>query len=217
MRPHTDTIQQQQQRHQLVQLLQKQGITDQRLLRAIAVVPRHLFMPDALQHKAYENKAFPIGEEQTISQPYTVAYMTTLLEVMPGEKILEIGTGSAYQAVLLAEMGADVYTIERQKKLFDRYKQFDYLQRYRRLHCFYGDGYKGLPAIAPFDKILITAAPPGIPEELGTQLKTGGWMVAPVGPAGMQRMLRLTKLANGELTEEVFDKFAFVPMLKGKQ
>lgn len=217
MKQVTDTIQQQTKRHQLVELLKRQGIVDQRLLEAIDAVPRHLFMPVELQAKAYENRAFPIGEDQTISQPYTVAYMTSLLEIQPGDKVLEIGTGSAYQAAILAQMGADVYTIERQKKLFNRNQKFDYLNRYPNLHCYYGDGYKGLPEKAPFDKILITAAPPGIPEDLGAQLKTGGWMVAPVGPAGMQRMLRLTKMADGQLTEEVFDKFAFVPMLKGKQ
>ena len=217
MKQVVDSLQQQQLRQHLVADLVSQGITDSRLLKALYEVPRHLFMPPHLQDKAYIDKAFPIGEGQTISQPYTVAYQTSLLEVEPGDKILEIGTGSAYQAAILAEMGAVVYTIERQKKLYERNRHFVFLQRYANLHCCYGDGYKGWPAEAPFDKILITAAPPGIPEALGDQLRTGGYMVAPVGPPGLQRMLRLTKQPNGELEEEVFDKFSFVPMLKGKQ
>lgn len=213
----SDTKRQQEKRQRLVDLLRKQGIADERLLDALNTVARHTFMPPGLVDRAYENRAFPIGEDQTISQPYTVAYMTALLQVQPGDKILEIGTGSAYQAVILAQMGAIVHTIERQRKLYDRYKNFELLHRYPNLHCYYGDGYAGLPHEAPFDSILITAAPPGIPIELGNQLKQGGIMVAPVGPAGMQRMLRLTRIGPGQLTEEVFDKFAFVPMLKGKQ
>lgn len=212
-----DTPQQQQQRQRLVAALAGKGITDTLVLNALKKVPRHLFMPPDLQDQAYVDRAFPIGEDQTISQPFTVAYQTSLLEVKPGEKILEIGTGSAYQAAILAEMGAIVYTIERQKKLYNRNRTFVFLKRYPHLHCCYGDGYKGWPGAAPFDKILITAAPPAIPETLGRQLKTGGYMVVPVGPPGLQRMLRLTKQPTGELEEEVFDKFSFVPMLKGKE
>ncbi|WP_276484070.1 protein-L-isoaspartate(D-aspartate) O-methyltransferase [Paraflavitalea pollutisoli] len=213
----SDTKRQREKRQRLVDLLRKQGITDERLLDALNTVARHAFMPPELVDRAYENRAFPIGEDQTISQPFTVAYMTALLHVQPGDKILEVGTGSAYQAVLLAELGAIVHSIERQRKLYDRYKDFELLKRYPNLHCYYGDGYAGLPHEAPFDSILLTAAPPGIPVELGHQLKNGGVLVAPVGPAGMQRMLRLTKNVDGALTEEVFDKFSFVPMLPGKQ
>lgn len=217
MKRNADTIRQQEKRQKLVDALRTQGITDERLLTALNTIPRHLFIPPRLIDRAYENRAFPIGADQTISQPYTVAYMTELLHVHPGDKILEIGTGSAYQAVVLAEMGAHVYTIERQQILYDRYQHFRLLRHYPHLHCYFGDGYAGLPQEAPFDGILITAAPPGIPEELGSQLRTGGSMVVPVGPAGMQRMLRLMKTASGELIEEVFDRFSFVPMLKGTQ
>lgn len=212
-----DTAEQQQQRRNLVEEVKRKGITDKKVLDALYKVPRHLFMPINLRHKAYEDKAFPIGEEQTISQPFTVAYQTQLLEVKPREKILEIGTGSAYQAVVLAVLGANVYTIERQKKLYDKNLKFAYLRQIPNLHFCYGDGYKGWPSEAPFDKILITAAPPSVPEILGEQLKTGGYMVAPVGPPGLQRMLRLTKTKDGILEEEIFDKFSFVPMLEGRQ
>ncbi|HVX51474.1 MAG TPA: hypothetical protein VHB48_15025, partial [Chitinophagaceae bacterium] len=161
----------------------------------------------------------PIGEGQTISQPYTVAYQTQLLQVKMGDKILEVGTGSAYQATVLAEMGARVYTIERQKKLFDfRQKNYQFAGRYRSINFIYGDGFAGLPTIAPFDKIIVTAAAPYIPPRLIEQIKTGGIMVIPVDDAtGNQRMLRLTKRADGSYNEEVFDYFSFVPMLGGKK
>jgi protein-L-isoaspartate(D-aspartate) O-methyltransferase len=162
------------------------------------------------------DKAFPIGEGQTISQPYTVAYQTQLLQVKPSDRVLEIGTGSAYQAVLLAEMAAEVFSIERQKKLYLRNKEFYYLKLFNNLHLFYGDGYEGLPAYAPFDKILITAAAPYIPQALAHQLKRGGMMVLPLGEEHPQKMTRLTKLPNDEFKEEQFDDFLFVPMLKGR-
>ena len=145
-------------RMQLVDSIKKKGITDQRVLDAILYLPRHYFMDSAFDKLAYEDRAFPIAEGQTISQPYTVAYQSQLLEVKPFEKILEIGTGSAYQSCILAEMGAQVYTIERQKKLFDLNKEFTFLKKYPNIKFFYGDGYEGLPTYAPFDKILITAA-----------------------------------------------------------
>jgi len=173
-------------------------------------------MDSAFDKIAYEDRAFPIGEGQTISQPYTVAYQSQLLEIRPFEKILEIGTGSAYQASVLAEMGAQVYTIERQKKLFDGNKQFSYLKKYPGLKFFYGDGYEGLPTYAPFDKVIVTAAAPFVPPKLVEQLKPGGLMVIPVGGKDVQRMLRLTRQADGTATEEVFDNFSFVPMEKGK-
>lgn len=206
-----------QQRLALVKRIRAKGIDDERVLDAIGKVPRHNFMPHGMQDKAYIDKAFPIGEQQTISQPYTVAYQTELLKVMPGQKILEIGTGSAYQAAVLAEMGADVYTIERQKKLYDRNRTFVYLKKYSNLHCCYGDGYKGWPKEAPFDRILITAAPESVPFELISQLRPGGMLVAPVGRSGAQRMIRLTLDKNGNLIKEMFDNFSFVPMLRGRE
>jgi protein-L-isoaspartate(D-aspartate) O-methyltransferase len=216
MDPYHDSEHQVKQRTALIDSIIAKGIDDERVLQAIKNVPRHLFMPADMQDKAYIDKAFPIGEGQTISQPFTVAYQTELLAVEPGQKILEVGTGSAYQAAVLAEMGADVYTIERKKKLFDRNSRFTYLKRYPHLHFCYGDGYLGWPAEAPFDRILITAAPESVPENLVQQLRTGGYLVAPVGPPGWQRMIRITPQSNGEYTEEVFDKFSFVPMLPGK-
>jgi protein-L-isoaspartate(D-aspartate) O-methyltransferase len=166
---------------------------------------------------AYEDRAFPIGEGQTISQPYTVAYQSQLLDVKPFEKILEIGTGSTYQACVLAEMGVALYTIERQKSLFDSNKTFAYLKKYPNIKFFYGDGYQGLPTFAPFDKVIITAAAPEIPQRLIEQLKPGGMMVIPVGMGEVQQMRRIVKLENGALKEEVFDNFSFVPMMVGKK
>jgi protein-L-isoaspartate(D-aspartate) O-methyltransferase len=173
-------------------------------------------MDSAFDKIAYEDRAFPIGEEQTISQPYTVAYQTQLLEIRPFEKVLEIGTGSAYQACVLAEMGAQVFTIERQKKLFELNKQFSYIKKYPGIKFFYGDGYDGLPTYAPFDKIIVTAAAPHIPPKLIEQLKPGSRMVIPVGEGNVQRMLRLTRQPDGGITEETFDTFSFVPLLGGK-
>ncbi|MCR6718794.1 MAG: protein-L-isoaspartate O-methyltransferase [Chitinophagaceae bacterium] len=175
------------------------------------------FLDSAFGDRAYEDKAFPIGEGQTISQPYTVAYQSQLLELQPFMKVLEIGTGSAYQASVLAKMGMLVYSIERQKKLFDANKLFAYLKSFPSLKMFYGDGYEGLPTYAPFDRIIITAAARAIPPKLVEQLKPGGKMVIPVGDDKMQKMMRLTKLENDSIQEEVFDNFLFVPMLEGKQ
>ena len=203
-------------RMQLVDSIKKKGITDQRVLDAILYLPRHYFMDSAFDKLAYEDRAFPIAEGQTISQPYTVAYQSQLLEVKPFEKILEIGTGSAYQSCILAEMGAQVYTIERQKKLFDLNKEFTFLKKYPNIKFFYGDGYEGLPTYAPFDKILITAAAPHIPPKLIEQLKVGGKMVIPIGEGNVQRMVRITKTESGIINEETFDSFSFVPMLEGK-
>ena len=196
--------------------VRRKGITDERVLNALDKVPRHFFLDSAFDELSYEDRAFPIGEGQTISQPYTVAYQTQLLEIKPFLKVLEIGTGSGYQAVVLAEMGAQVYTVERQKKLFDESKTFDYLKKYLSIKCFYGDGYEGLPTFAPFDRVLITAAAPDFPPKLIEQLKPGGMMVLPLGMGEVQRMMRITKLDKGALREEVFDNFSFVPMLGGK-
>jgi len=199
-----------------VDTVRRKGITDERVLNALDKVPRHFFLDSAFDELSYEDRAFPIGEGQTISQPYTVAYQTQLLEIKPFLKVLEIGTGSGYQAVVLAEMGAQVYTVERQKKLFDESKTFDYLKKYLSIKCFYGDGYEGLPTFAPFDRVLITAAAPDFPPKLIEQLKPGGMMVLPLGMGEVQRMMRITKLDKGALREEVFDNFSFVPMLGGK-
>lgn len=217
MRRFEDTYRHKGLRKKLVDLLKEKGITDERVLDAILLLPRHYFLDSAFDEKAYEDKAFPIAVGQTISQPYTVAYQSQLLEIKPFDKVLEIGTGSAYQACVLAEMGAQVFTIERQKALFDHNKQFSYLKKYPNIKFFYGDGFEGLPTYAPFDKVIITAAAPFIPEKLIAQLKTGGKMVIPLGEGAVQRMLRLTKLADGSYSEEVFDKFSFVPMLGGRE
>jgi protein-L-isoaspartate(D-aspartate) O-methyltransferase len=216
MRNFEDTYRHKGMRRQLIELLKQKGITDERILEAMNNIPRHYFLDSAFDQVAYEDKAFPIAQNQTISQPYTVAYQTQLLEVKPFEKILEIGTGSGYQATVLGEMQAMVYTIERQKKLFDAHKQFILRNKYSNIKYFYGDGFEGLPTYAPFDKILVTAAAPFIPPKLIEQLKTGGKMVIPLGEGKIQQMLRLTKQADGTFSKEVFENFSFVPMLEGK-
>lgn len=203
-------------RKKLVEVIRDKGITDEKVLEAINAIPRHLFLDSAFEERAYEDKAFPIAQDQTISQPYTVAYQTELLQVKPHQKILEIGTGSAYQACVLAEMGAQVYTIERQKPLFDMVKKLAFRLKYPNIKYFYGDGYEGLPTYGPFDKVIITAAAPYIPEKLITQLKTGGLMVIPLGDKPVQCMVRLKKLADGSTVREEFNNFSFVPMLAGK-
>jgi protein-L-isoaspartate(D-aspartate) O-methyltransferase len=216
MRRFEDTYRHKGLRKKLVETVRSKGITDEKVLEAIERIPRHFFLDSAFDEVAYEDKAFPIAEHQTISQPYTVAYQTQLLEVKPFEKVLEIGTGSAYQASVLAELGVQVYTIERQKKLFESNKRFDFIKRYPNIKFFYGDGYEGLPTFAPFDKVLITAAAPDIPQKLVQQMKTGAMMVIPVGTGEVQVMKRLTKQKDGGLKEEIFDRFSFVPMLGGK-
>ncbi|GAC1443356.1 MAG: protein-L-isoaspartate(D-aspartate) O-methyltransferase [Sediminibacterium sp.] len=217
MKNYEDTYQHKGMRRQLVNLLKEKGITDEQVLNAINVIPRHYFLDSAFDKIAYEDRAFPIGEGQTISQPYTVAYQTQLLQIKKSDKVLEIGTGSVYQATILAEMGAWVYTIERQKKLYDQHKRFYFRGKYPNLKFFYGDGFEGLPAYAPFDKIIVTAAAPFVPPKLLEQLKTGGLMVIPVDEGTSQRMLRLTKPEEGIIKEEAFDYFSFVPMLGGKK
>ena len=217
MRPTEDSYRHKGLRKKLTEGIREKGITDEKVLNAINSVPRHFFLDSAFDEVAYEDRAFPIGEGQTISQPYTVAYQSQLLEIKAFDKILEIGTGSAYQAVILAQMGAQVYTIERQKRLFESNKRFDYLRRFPAIKFFYGDGFEGLPTYAPFDKILITAAAPEIPPKLIEQLKVGGMMVLPIGTGEVQRMMRVTKLYGDALKEEVFDHFSFVPMLEGKK
>ena len=204
-------------RNQLVGLLKEKGITDTAVLDAIGSIPRHFFLDSAFDRIAYEDRAFPIAADQTISQPYTVAYQTQLLDIQSGDKVLEIGTGSMYQTTVLAQMGATVFTIERQKQLFDQTAKYIFREQYPTIYFHFGDGFEGLPEFAPFDKILITAAAPAVPEKLWHQLKTGGKMVIPLDESdATQRMLRLTKKRDGKEKRESFDEFSFVPMLEGK-
>jgi protein-L-isoaspartate(D-aspartate) O-methyltransferase len=205
-------------RKELVALLRRKGITDEKVLAAIERVPRHLFMSNdtIFDVAAYEDKAFPIGEGQTISQPYTVAYQSQLLELLPKEKVLEIGTGSGYQAAILAEMGAKVFSIERQRKLYDRTRDVLNALGYKAVKLFFGDGYEGLATFAPYDKIIITAAAPHVPEKLLGQLMLGGQMILPLEMDGATKMVRITRLEEKEYDQEIFSDFAFVPMLKGK-
>ncbi len=203
-------------RQQLVQVLKDKGITDSNVLYAIGVVPRHAFLDSSFVEFAYQDKAFPIGSGQTISQPFTVAMQSQLLNVSKGLKILEIGTGSGYQACILAQMGAKVFSIERQRNLYMKTKPFLAEFPYN-IKTFLGDGNKGLPTFAPFDRILITAAAPEIPQNLVNQLKIGGIMVIPLNDesdATKQRMLRLTKQPDGTMLREEFGDCRFVPMLK---
>jgi protein-L-isoaspartate(D-aspartate) O-methyltransferase len=216
MKQYIDSYQHKGLRKRLVDLLRTKGISDERVLDAINAIPRHFFLDSAFDLRAYEDKAFPIEADQTISQPYTVAYQTQLLQVKKSEKVLEIGTGSIYQSTVLAEMGARVYTIERQKKLYDAQKDFVFRSKYPNIKFFYGDGFEGLTAFMPFDKIIITAAAPFIPPKLIEQLKPGGMMVIPLDEGEVQRMLRITKNEDGSLKEESFEEFSFVPMLSGK-
>lgn len=211
----TDTFRHKGLRKQLIDLLRTKGITDENVLTAMNVIPRHYFFDSSFLEFAYEDKAFPIGSGQTISQPYTVAFQSELLMLEKGMRVLEVGTGSGYQASILAEMGGRVFTIERQKLLYDTLKSLDPPLNYR-IRLFYGDGYAGLPVYAPFDRILITAAAPFIPEALVKQLKTGGILVAPVGKNDVQIMTRITKVSDTEIKSETHGTFRFVPMLTDK-
>jgi protein-L-isoaspartate(D-aspartate) O-methyltransferase len=206
-------------RLQLVGLLKEKGITDESVLNAINLIPRHYFLDNAFAKIAYEDRAFPIDADQTISQPYTVAFQSQLLKIKKGEKVLEIGTGSMYQTAILAALGAKVFTIERQKALFDKTKEFNKVfgDQFPDVYFHYGDGFEGLPEFAPFDKIIITAAAPKVPEQLWEQLKVRGMMVIPLDESeSVQRMLRLTKKKDGLAKRESFEEFSFVPMLQGK-
>lgn len=200
-------------RKQLIESLRLKQISDEAVLRAMDKIPRHIFLDSSFLEFAYQDKPFPIGSGQTISQPYTVAFQTQLLTIKKGLKVLEIGTGSAYQASVLAEMGAKVYSIERQRKLFIKTKAFVQQHLPYKLNLFLGDGNDGLPAYAPFDRILITAAAPEIPQALLDQLKPGGIMVIPLGAGDQQDMLRIIKKLNGEIIHEQHGAFRFVPML----
>ncbi len=202
-------------RQQLVNIIKNRGIVDDSVLKAINNVPRHLFMDSSFLEYAYEDKAFPIGAGQTISQPYTVAFQTQLLEVSKNEKVLEVGTGSGYQSCVLMEMGAKVYTIERQKELFQKAKKIFPILGYKPKLVTFGDGYKGLPTYGPFDKIIVTAGAPFLPRALTDQLKPGGILVIPVGE-DVQMMKRIIKTEDDTLIEEDFGAFKFVPMLNNK-
>lgn len=203
-------------RKKLIETIKEKGIKDQQVLTAMMNIPRHYFMDTALDNIAYEDRAFPIAAGQTISQPYTVAYQTELLQIKPHEKVLEIGTGSTYQATVLAEMKAEVHTIERQPELFAKNKHYIFKVRYPNIRFYFGDGFAGLPHEAPFDKILVTAAAPYVPTALLQQLKPGGFLVIPVDEGDAQRMMRVTKHTDGTTEEEMFDLFKFVPMVEGK-
>jgi protein-L-isoaspartate(D-aspartate) O-methyltransferase len=216
MRKFEDTYRHKGLRKKLIDTLREKGIHDENVLNAMNNIPRHFFLDTALDNIAYEDRAFPIAEGQTISQPYTVAYQTELLKVKPKDKVLEIGTGSIYQATVLAEMGAQVFTIERQKGLFEKTKNYIFKKKYHNIKFFYGDGFEGLPTYAPFDKVIITAGAPFIPPKLVEQLRIGGIMVIPVDEDHHQRMLRITKNEDGSISEEAFQNFSFVPMLGGK-
>jgi protein-L-isoaspartate(D-aspartate) O-methyltransferase len=203
-------------RKQLVQNIRQKGISDQQVLAALEKVPRHYFFDSSFLEYAYEDKPFSIGAGQTISQPYTVAFQSELLHIRKNDKVLEIGTGSGYQACILAEMGAKVFTIERQKSLFDKTSKFLPLIGYHSIKTFFGDGYKGLTAFAPFDKVIVTAAAPYIPDALLEQLKPGGILVIPVGANDVQTMTTITKQADNTYAKKEYGAFRFVPMLEDK-
>ena len=200
---------------QLIDTLRHEGITDEKVLAAMARVPRHLFLEKAFEEWAYKNVAFPIGNDQTISQPLTVAIQTSLLEIRKGDKVLEVGTGSGYQACILSELSAKVYTIERQTALYQRTEKFLRESGYGSIRTFLGDGYSGLSMFAPFDKILVTAGASTLPESLIKQLAVGGHLVIPIGDDNSQTMWRYTLKENGNVESKAFGKFKFVPFLKG--
>ena len=210
-----DTFKHQGLRRKLVEIIREKGIKDEKVLNAVGKIPRHLFMDNAFVHFAYEDKAFPIGAEQTISQPYTVAFQTQLLDIRPYEKVLEIGTGSGYQAAVLVALEASVFTIERQRELFQKTKDFLPKIGYK-CQFYYGDGYKGLPKFAPFDKIIVTCGASEIPIELINQLKIGGKLVAPIGNGEIQEMQLLEKVTEKGEKVTTHGKFSFVPMLSNK-
>lgn len=203
-------------RKKLVEGISENGITNAKVLQAIGKIPRHLFMDSGFVEFAYRDKAFPIGAGQTISQPYTVAFQTELLGVDKHHKVLEVGTGSGYQCAVLLEMGAKVYTIERQRELYLKSRTLLNEMGYKP-YFYYGDGYAGLPNHAPFDKILITAGAPEVPKELLNQLKIGGRMVVPVGGSNGQVMKAIDRISENEFSESEHGHFSFVPMLTGRQ
>jgi protein-L-isoaspartate(D-aspartate) O-methyltransferase len=211
---YNDSLQHKGLRKRLVEIIVEKGITDQQVLAAIGKIPRHLFMESGFEKFAYKDQAFPISAGQTISQPYTVAYQTQLLQIKANAKILEVGTGSGYQAAVLLEMGAQVFTIERQRELYIKVQQLlpslGYHPRF-----FFGDGYKGLPTYGPFDGIIVTAGAPYIPEDLKGQLKIGGRLIIPVGSGNHQMMTLIVRIDESRYNQKELGTFAFVPLLNG--
>ena len=202
-------------RNQLAKLLEEKGITDKKVLEAIKIIPRHLFLDSSFEDFAYQDKAFPIAAGQTISQPYTVAYQTQLLQVKKDDKILEIGTGSGYQTAVLCVLGAKVYSVERQNELFKTTSALLPKLGIRAKHLSFGDGYKGLPNHAPFDSIIVTAGAPIIPKPLMAQLKIGGKLIIPVGDEN-QIMIKLIRKNETQFEKHEFGEFRFVPLLENK-
>jgi protein-L-isoaspartate(D-aspartate) O-methyltransferase len=202
-------------RRQLIEEIKAKGIKDERVLDAMSILPRHFFLEKAFEEHAYADKAFPIGNDQTISQPYTVAYMTSLLDIKKGDKVLEIGTGSGYQAAILATLGARVYTVERQEELYKKTKELLKALNFNTLRCFFGDGSVGLSDYAPYDKIIVTAGAPIIPEALKEQLSIGGVIVIPVGENDGQLMHHIKRISDKEFESKALNKFRFVPFLSG--
>lgn len=211
-----DTYRHKGMRRKLIETLSEKGISDERILKAFMDLPRHFFLDNAFAEWAYQDKAFPIGKDQTISQPYTVAFQTQLLDIHAGDKVLEIGTGSGYQAGILALLGANVNSIERHQQLSLKAEQLLKSLGIKNVRCFFGDGYKGLPRHAPFDKIILTCGASELPEELCGQLKIGGKMVIPIGD-DVQTMFRITRVGEVSFEREQFGDFRFVPFLKGKE
>ena len=210
-----DTTRHQGKRRLLLKEVASKGITDTQVLDALMAIPRHFFMDSGFEDHAYQDKAFPIAASQTISQPYTVAFQTQLLEIEKGHKVLEIGTGSGYQTAVLCKMGAQVFSIERQQELYKKTKLFLTKLGYRPKHLSFGDGYKGLPEYAPFDRIIVTAGAPEIPKALLAQLKVSGRLVIPVG-VDSQVMTRVERKESTIFEKKEFGEFRFVPMLEDK-
>lgn len=202
-------------RKKLVDELRAKNLFSDKILMAIQKIPRHWFVPKGFDHWAYKDVPFPIGHDQTISQPFTVAFQTELLDIHPGDKILEIGTGSGYQAAVLHELGVKVYTLERQEKLYHLTASFLKSSGFQAIRCYLKDGFEGLPKQAPFDKILVTCGAPFIPQTLVDQLNVNGLLVIPVGEGEDQVMKRIRKLENGNIEEETHGMFRFVPFLEG--
>ena len=211
----SDTLKHKGKRQQLAKLVQQKGIKDEKVLEAIRNIPRHLFIDSSFEDHAYQDKPFPIAADQTISQPFTVAYQSELLQVEKGQTVLEIGTGSGYQTAVLCELGAKVYSIERQQELFKKTKLFLSKLGYRPKHLSFGDGYKGLPEYAPFDRIIVTAGAPFVPKPLLSQLKVGGRMVIPIGKDA-QVMTLFERKSDNEFVKTELDEFRFVPLLEDR-
>jgi len=211
-----DNYREQGARKRLVEVLRKKGIADERVLEAIGKIPRHYFFDETFWNQAYKDIAFPIGEGQTISQPYTVAYQTELLHIGKNDRVLEIGTGSGYQTCVLAELGAKVYTIERQEKLYERTKWVLPNKMGVKAHFFLGDGSMGIAAHAPYNKIIVTAGAPTVPDMLLKQLAVGGIIVIPVGTEDAQKMVTILKVGDNDYEKIVLDTFRFVPLVGDK-